>query len=625
MTEAVEVLGNLRTARGILGRRKWHKLTRQEQVKIKLATGWEQDAEGHWVMESPDLNQVFPEPNLKFMAAAEEAYKEHCEAADEAHEIWVRGQKEKLTNAEHTWRGELVAKSEAAWREYKRQRDLYRKSGLPKGALKMEAFIKGTPYEEAYPELKGIKVECRVLRGRSGYFSPLTKTICIDKDCVDPQKKLEIVLHEIQHVIQDIEGWGKGGDSRTLGEDNYHRLTGEVAARNASRRKYMPVEERRLLGELGEYQALLEDTEDVARENQLVRDSHNTLKRGLRAVSAMRMSFSTAEGPRNLAAVHTLDAGKLKEAAALGGMPMPSIAVTRLDRPYDWGRGEVALVGAPGMVDPQAGTDVYGGDAWTVMFPYLKRIVTGEASRRASAEMIREMASQYQDPKRTSELGVFARVVDPDRAEAAGADPYMLHRHLTSVEGKALYAYEHGKRVKVRTRHKNYEYTWITEEMLNELAPLVEKHGGMPRGEDARKFADIVERTIRKHEMERIEQLDVEEGKRAHYLEGFMKPYANMLEAWREGHDFRMNGERIAGNVLERNATEIDEPGTLAALGKYADRHKRDYAKWVADKEAAWYSREQYIKRTGKLATLDNLTEEMLRDIGANGSTDWLG
>ena len=372
LTAAVDVLGNLRTARGILGRRKWHKLTRQEQVKIKLATGWEQDAEGHWVLESPDLNQVFPEPNLKYAAAAEEAYKEHCEAAEEAHAIWERGKKEKLTNAEYTWRGELVQKSEAAWREYNRQRDLYRKSGLPKGALKMEDFIKGTPYEEAYPELKGIKVECRVLRGCNGYFAPLTKTICIDKDCVDPQRKLEIVLHEIQHVIQDIEGWGKGGDSRTLGKDNYRRLTGEVAARNAARRKYMPVGERNLLGALGEYQALLEDTEDVARENQLVRDSHNTLKRGLRAVSEMRMSFSTADGPRNLAAVHSISADKLEGVLRLGGMPFPSIAVTRLDSPYKFGGAHaIALVGKPVLGMPGDDTPVYFHDAYSGKMPTL--------------------------------------------------------------------------------------------------------------------------------------------------------------------------------------------------------------------------------------------------------------
>ena len=74
---------------------------------------------------------------------------------------------------------------------------------------------------------------------------------------------------------------------------------------------------------------------------------------------------------RNLAAVHTLSVDKFLAAGKMGGMPLPSVAVTRLDRPYRWGNEDkdVTLVGRPEMVDPERGTQVYERDAWTGSIP----------------------------------------------------------------------------------------------------------------------------------------------------------------------------------------------------------------------------------------------------------------
>lgn len=64
--------------------------------------------------------------------------------------------------------------------------------------------------------------------------------------------------------------------------------------------------------------------------------------------SENNLSFSME---RNLAAVHSLSPEKFLAALELGGMPMPSVAVTRLDRPYRWGgAGNIMLVGVPRWV-----------------------------------------------------------------------------------------------------------------------------------------------------------------------------------------------------------------------------------------------------------------------------------
>lgn len=92
------------------------------------------------------------------------------------------------------------------------------------------------------------------------------------------------------------------------------------------------------------------------------------------------ISFSTVDGPRNLAAVHTLSLEKLQAVKNLGGMPMPSVAVTRLDRPYTWGgEGAIALVGTPRLGQPGAGNRVYFHDAWSGKMPRMfhrKKIAT---------------------------------------------------------------------------------------------------------------------------------------------------------------------------------------------------------------------------------------------------------
>lgn len=80
-----------------------------------------------------------------------------------------------------------------------------------------------------------------------------------------------------------------------------------------------------------------------------------------------KVNFSVT---RNLAAVHSLSPEKFLAALELGGMPMPSVAVTRLDRPYGWGGADgIALVGRPELVDPKNRSKVYMHDAYTGKMP----------------------------------------------------------------------------------------------------------------------------------------------------------------------------------------------------------------------------------------------------------------
>lgn len=60
---------------------------------------------------------------------------------------------------------------------------------------------------DAYPRLKGMKVEIRddLPSDVSGYYDPVAKKIIIGADA-----KPRTMLHEIQHAVADIEGFGPG-------------------------------------------------------------------------------------------------------------------------------------------------------------------------------------------------------------------------------------------------------------------------------------------------------------------------------------------------------------------------------------------------------------------------------
>lgn len=73
---------------------------------------------------------------------------------------------------------------------------------------------------------------------------------------------------------------------------------------------------------------------------------------------------------KDLVVYHNVSAGKLREAIKLGGLPMPSLAITKRDIPFgDF--GEVTLIGDKGMVDPRKSraNEVFSRDAYTVRKP----------------------------------------------------------------------------------------------------------------------------------------------------------------------------------------------------------------------------------------------------------------
>ena len=94
------------------------------------------------------------------------------------------------------------------------------------------------------------------------------------------------------------------------------------------------------------------------------------------------------EETKDLVALHNLTEDKLLKSIALGGFPMPRIAVTRQDIPHT-NFGDITLVMDKGAIDPKASrkNTVYSADAWTPTVPRVEYEADPKAERRITAKL----------------------------------------------------------------------------------------------------------------------------------------------------------------------------------------------------------------------------------------------
>ncbi len=199
--EAEARMSDLRIAREM-------ETTGKDAKTIKRATGWERGGDGKWRMEIPDL---------------------------------------KIKREETLPDGTTYVKSEFSLKFHD-------------GAL--GEYVDAPELFEAYPELRNIRLAVRPEEmsdtGFSyGYFDKSRNMIVVYSDVSHAE---EVLVHEVQHAIQALEGFPGGGDGREMGAE-YWKLAGEVEAYNAAKRRKMTAEEKR--------ESLLEETADVAEEDKI--------------------------------------------------------------------------------------------------------------------------------------------------------------------------------------------------------------------------------------------------------------------------------------------------------------------------------------------------------------------
>lgn len=159
-----------------------------------------------------------------------------------------------------------------------------------------------------------------------------------------------------------------------------------------------------------------------------------------------------SSGDRDLVVLHNINARELRQSADLGGLAVPSIAITRSGHEFD-DFGDVTLVGTPDMINPSnRANEVYETDAYSPTFPRVRH----EYNWRALENALRaDDLVQYRDDYRSGSRYGFDPLneVQQHVEKEESLDGLKVERdgYLSSASEFLRYAYLRDLGVEVKT------------------------------------------------------------------------------------------------------------------------------------------------------------------------------
>lgn len=213
---------------------------------------------------------------------------------------------------------------------------------------------------------------------------------------------------------------------------------------------------------------------------------------------------------RDLVAYHNMSENSVLRSAALGGLPVPSIAVTRKDIPFDQ-FGEITLIGGSDIVDPanNSANEIFSRDAWTVTFPktVYDKIKTKDVNNLLNTFKSSFNALGDEGRREASELDYILNgdpSIDNAKYNLSNQLGVMYH-YVTQVLGKPVkvpfekvkgrydYLLKH-KEISDMVREMRYDY-FQNDEMKarfsNAVRPYIEAEMKKEHGEDAAKYVKV--------------------------------------------------------------------------------------------------------------------------------------
>ena len=216
-------------------------------------TGWWKGKDGKWRVEVPDVKLPFE--TLPSVAESKKAHRFLMQNLDKYNVNTIRELEQKAPEA-YSQYAEMKRKIE----------DMEKREA--EDQFTVRDFVKGTGLDKAYPDLMKIPVRFKLqgsdfwLRTHTnGYFDGEKMVI---NRLTEPERIRSHIAHELQHAIQDSEGFAKGADGNFGDFSEYIRSAGEVESRNVQKRLEMTPEDRSATPPW--------ETEDVPKDEQIVRN-----------------------------------------------------------------------------------------------------------------------------------------------------------------------------------------------------------------------------------------------------------------------------------------------------------------------------------------------------------------
>lgn len=208
------------------------------------------------------------------------------------------------------------------------------------------------------------------------------------------------------------------------------------------------------------------------------------------------------EETKDLIAIHNLSEKKLLGNLELGGIPMPSIAITKTDIGHD-NFGDISLVFKKDTIDPNNRKNkVYGADAWTPTFPRIEYEADEKAARTAANtvnQLSENLPDEYANRAKSFVSGLESNLNN------YGGKAGLIDRALNDYGMKAAYLASRGDSVEVSLKKSEENLSkssqTLYEALLNEFGDEIEQAKGTGR-EVYEKYADRIKDAYRKGLME---------------------------------------------------------------------------------------------------------------------------
>lgn len=175
--------------------------------QIRIVTGWFRGAENRWRYEIADDKMTL---RTKGSARIYNDYPEYREFSDLELRV-ING--ETLTEAEQARMDELGK----TYIPLRSQMNKAARKRIREGTATLDDVLVHPELFEAYPELKSMKVKIADLGNprRYGSFNPNTFELEINKNAIgqDNAEMRRTIVHEVQHAVQQLEGFARGGNS----------------------------------------------------------------------------------------------------------------------------------------------------------------------------------------------------------------------------------------------------------------------------------------------------------------------------------------------------------------------------------------------------------------------------
>lgn len=200
----------------------------------------------------------------------------------------------------------------------------------------------------------------------------------------------------------------------------------------------------------------------------------------------------TVEETKDLIAVHNLSEEKLLGNFELGGIPMPSIAITKADIGHS-NFGDISIVFKKDTIDPKNRKNkVYGADAWTPTFPRIE-YEADEKAARAAADIVNQLSEDLPD-EYAGRAKSFVSGVESN-LDNYGGKAGLIDRALNDYGMKAAYLASEGESVEVSIKKSEETLSkssqTLYEALLDEFKDEIEQMKGTGR-EVYEKYGDRI-------------------------------------------------------------------------------------------------------------------------------------